>query len=347
MPTDRQLEAIGEIDRNLQIIACAGSGKTDVVSLRVAEILSRKSKEGVTPRNIVAFTYNDRSAAELKARITRYVTEKLGDTVGLAEMYVGTIHGYCLELLQTYAYKFLKYGVLTEVQARLLVDRYSNQSGLRDLGLKRFAESGLFLNVLEMLREADINWPLLTDYPVGSALVKYNDLLDSLAYFDFTKMQSEAVKHLANDEDLREKVAERVRYVVVDEYQDVNPLQEKLIQTLHELGANVCVVGDDDQSIYQWRGTDVTNIITFQNRYPDVLPVTMEENFRSSSGVVDCARTVIEQNDPDRLPKQMFSAGNQSFERGERDCLVRWDSKSLSISLLKRERRTPLRMTRG
>jgi len=98
--------------------------------------LSRKSKEGVTPRNIVAFTYNDRSAAELKARITRYVTERLGNTVGLAEMYIGTSHGYCLELLQTYEYEFLKYSVLTEVQSRLLVDRYSNQSGLQDLGLR-------------------------------------------------------------------------------------------------------------------------------------------------------------------------------------------------------------------
>ena len=321
MPTERQLEAINEIERNLQIIACAGSGKTDVVSLRVAEILWRKSKEGITPGNIVAFTYNDRAAAELKDRITRHITERLGNTVGLAEMYVGTIHGYCLELLQTYAYEFLKFGALTEVQARLLVDRYSSQSGLRDLGLKQFAESGLFLDVLEVVREADINWSLLTGHAVCSALEKYDSLLNNLAYFDFTKMQSEAVYHLINNEDLRNKVAERIKYVVVDEYQDVNPLQERLIQTLHELGANVCVVGDDDQSIYQWRGTDVNNIITFQNRYPDVHPVTMEENFRSSSGVVDCARTVIERNDPDRLPKQMVSAGNQPFERGDVLCL--------------------------
>ena len=321
MLTDRQLEATGEIDRNLQIIACAGSGKTEVVSLRVVEILLRKSEEGVTPRNIVAFTYNDRSAAELKARITRYVTEKLGNTVGLAEMYVGTIHGYCLELLQTYAYEFLKYGVLTEVQSRLLVDRYGNRSGLRDLSLRRFAESRLFLDVLEVVREADINWSLLTDHPVCSALEKYNNLLDNAAYFDFAKMQSEAVHHLVNNKDLRNKVAERVKYVMVDEYQDVNPLQERLIQTLHELGANICVVGDDDQSIYQWRGTDVNNIITFQNRYPDVHPVTIQENFRSSSGVVDCARTVIERNDPDRLPKQMVSTGNQPFERGDVLCL--------------------------
>ena len=321
MLTDRQLEAIGEIDRNLQIIACAGSGKTEVISLRVAEILSRKSKEGVSPGNIVAFTYNDRAAAELKDRITRRVTERLGNTVGLAEMYVGTIHGYCLELLQTYEYEFLKFGVLSEVQARLLVDRYSNQSGLRDLGLRRFAESALFLNVLEVVREADIDWSLLAGHAVCSALEKYDNLLNNTAYFDFTKMQSEAVNHLVNNKELQNKVAERVKYVVVDEYQDVNPLQERLIQTLHQLGANVCVVGDDDQSIYQWRGTDVNNIITFQNRYPDVHPVTIEENFRSSSGVVDCARTIIERNDPDRLPKQMVSAGNQPFERGDVLCL--------------------------
>jgi DNA helicase-2/ATP-dependent DNA helicase PcrA len=321
MPTDRQLEAIGEIDHNLQIIACAGSGKTEVVSLRVAEILSRKSKDGISPRNIVAFTYNDRAAAELKDRITRRVVEKLGTTMGLADMYVGTIHGYCLELLQSYVYEFLKFGVLTEVQARLLVDRYSNRSGLKDLGLKPFKESRLYLDVLEVVREANIDWAILKNHEIHNALAKYDDLLNSTAYFDFTKMQSDAVHQLVNNNDLRNKVAERIKYVVVDEYQDINPLQERLIRTLHELGANICVVGDDDQSIYQWRGTDVENIITFQSRYPDVHPVPIEENFRSSMGVVDCARSVIEQNDPDRLPKKMVSAGNQPSERGDVLCL--------------------------
>ncbi|MCI0565276.1 MAG: ATP-dependent helicase [Nitrososphaera sp.] len=252
--------------------------------------------------------------------MSRFVREEFGDTVGLAEMYVGTIHGYCLELLQTYVYEFLKYSVLTDVQAQLLVDRYSKQSGLSDLKLKRFTESRLFLDVMEIVREADLDESFLDGHPVWDSLVKYNELLSQRAYFDYTKIMRDAVDSLESDKELQLKIAERVQYVVVDEYQDVNPLQEKLIKILHSLGANVCVVGDDDQAIYQWRGTDIQNIIEFSNRYPNVKPVPMEDNFRSSTGVVDCARTVVERNQ-NRLNKKMVSAGNQTFERGDVLCL--------------------------
>ncbi len=318
--TSNQSKAINEIDKNLQIIACAGSGKTEVISARIVEILKHKGADGIKPTNIVAFTFTDKAAAELKNRISRFVREEFGDTVGLAEMYVGTIHGYCLELLQTYVYEFLKYSVLTDVQAQLLVDRYSKQSGLSDLNLKRFIESRLFLDVMEIVREADLDESFLDGHPVWDSLVKYNELLSQRAYFDYTKIMRDAVDSLESDKELQLKIAERVQYVVVDEYQDVNPLQEKLIKILHSLGANVCVVGDDDQAIYQWRGTDIQNIIEFSNRYPNVKPVPMEDNFRSSTGVVDCARTVVERNQ-NRLTKKMVSAGNQTFERGDVLCL--------------------------
>lgn len=316
--TTRQKTAIRQIDRNLQIIACAGSGKTEVISARVAEILRTKVSLGLAPRNIVAFTFQDSAGAELKDRISRLVGERLGKVPGLAEMYVGTIHGYCLELLQTYVYKYLKFAVLTDVQAQLLVDRYSRKSGLRDLGLRRFVESRLFLDVLEVIREAQVQ---MGNHPVSTALQQYDRLLEENAYLDYTKMMNEAVAALRNDADLRDKIAERVRYVVVDEYQDVNPLQETLIKTLHELGANICVVGDDDQTIYQWRGTDVENMIKFAERYPKVASVKIEDNFRSNRGVVDCARQVIERNDPGRLQKRMVSADMQPFERGDVLCL--------------------------
>ena len=118
--TPSQDAAIGCTDRNLQIIACAGSGKTQVIAARAVELLRRGS---AVPANIVAFTFTDKAAAELKDRIRSLAAKELGDVRGLAEMYVGTIHGFCLELLQNYLFEFLKYNVLNEMQTRLLVSR--------------------------------------------------------------------------------------------------------------------------------------------------------------------------------------------------------------------------------
>ena len=104
--------------------------------------------------------------------------------------------------------------------------------------------------------------------------------------------------------------------MIVDEYQDVNPIQEAIVWSLHELGAKICVVGDDDQTIYQWRGSDVQNILTFETRYPGVEQISLEENFRSSDGVVETARAFIEQNGQ-RLPKEMKPTGAQTYEAGD------------------------------
>jgi DNA helicase II / ATP-dependent DNA helicase PcrA len=104
--------------------------------------------------------------------------------------------------------------------------------------------------------------------------------------------------------------------VIVDEYQDVNPVQEAIVWSLHELGANICVVGDDDQTIYQWRGSDVGNILTFTDRYPAAKRISLEENFRSSDGIVETARAFIAQNG-NRLPKEMKPTGAQAYEPGD------------------------------
>jgi DNA helicase-2/ATP-dependent DNA helicase PcrA len=319
--TDSQREALETTGQNLQIIACAGSGKTEVVSARIVGILEQTMPKGIRPRNIVAFTFTDKAAAELKSRISLLCRNRLGEVNGLAEMYVGTIHGFCLDLLQTYMYRFLKYTVLNEVQTRLLVDRLSAQSGMKDLGLQRYKESSLFLDVLEVVREAKVNQSKLRGHPVLLALEKYEDLLDKRAYLDYTKIMTEAVAALLEDEDLKAKIRERVKYLVVDEYQDVNPLQEALVRLLSGLGANICVVGDDDQAIYEWRGTDVANILTFEKRYPNVKVARLEENFRSSKGLVQAATRVIEKNDPNRLQKEMRSSYGQPFDRSDILCL--------------------------
>ena len=318
--TKAQQAAIRTIDHNLQIIACAGSGKTEVVSQRVVQILREKGPVGILPRNIVAFTFTEKAGAELKDRIVRSVTESLGDVTGMAEMYVGTIHGYCLQLLQTHLPQYFKYAVLNDVQTRLLIDRASTKSGMSDLGLRRWIESNLYLDVLNTVREAEVDLGVLKGTGVLESLGKYQAYLDSKRYLDFAEIMVHAVDALHDHDDLAALIGEQVRYLIVDEYQDVNPIQERLVRRLHELGANVCVVGDDDQTIYQWRGSSVRNILHFATKYDDVQSVTMDQNFRSTDGVVDAAAGVIVHN-PERLPKKMRSAGMQQFEYGDVLCL--------------------------
>lgn len=317
--THSQQAAIDHQQGNLQIIACAGSGKTEVVARRVANLLKNG---GLLPRNIVAFTFTEKAAAELKDRIVARCSEELGDVHGMAEMFVGTIHAFCLELLKTEVPKYLKYDVLNEVQQSLFIDRHSNKSGLTastDLTgtpLKRYRDTGHYLMALSILREADIDEQRLGACSILEGLESYSKLLEATRYFDYSSIMEAAVDVLANDEGIRERLADRIRHVIVDEYQDVNPVQEAIVWCLHDLGATVCVVGDDDQTIYQWRGSDVENILTFRNRYRDVTQIRLEENFRSSEGVVETARTFIEQNTA-RLSKKMQPTVVQPFEPGD------------------------------
>src|SRR5207237_5484214 len=141
-------------------------------------------------------------------------------------------------------------------------------------------------------------------------------LLNGNRHLDYSEILERAVQELTNDKTLREHLASRIRHVIVDEYQDVNPIQEAIVWSLHELGATLCVVGDDDQTIYQWRGSDVHNILTFDQRYSDVDRIAIEENFRSSRGIVETARACIAKN-ADRLPKEMKPTDAQPSEAGD------------------------------
>ncbi|MBB6174860.1 DNA helicase-2/ATP-dependent DNA helicase PcrA [Nocardiopsis mwathae] len=324
--TSAQQEAIDCLEEPLQIIACAGSGKTQVISQRIAAILA---KPGVEPRNVVAFTFTEKAAAELKDRILGIVAEQRGEVVGMAEMYIGTMHGYCLDLLQRLVPDTFKFSVLTDITARLLVDRNSKKSGLttcptlppaQQPRLKRYQNSNLFLQAMSVLREDSIDEAQVPD-GVRQSFQSYAKLLYEHASFDFTEMINLAVQFLEVDPDDDEDAAvvhSHIRYVVVDEYQDVNPLQERLIKGLVRYGANLCVVGDDDQTIYQWRGSQVSNIVTFADRYDGVRRVTLADNFRSSPGIVELGRSIAERIPAgSRLPKRMVSANAQEWERGD------------------------------
>src|SRR5262245_22088895 len=160
--TESQRRAIEYDGHSLQLIACAGSGKTEVVARRVVHLLTPGRTDSLAPRNIVAFTFTDKAAAELKERIITRTRDALGDIPGLAEMSVGTIHAFCLELLKSETAKYLKFEVLNEVQQGLFVDRHSKQSGLTsstDLtgtALRRYLDTQRYTTALSILREAEI-----------------------------------------------------------------------------------------------------------------------------------------------------------------------------------------------
>ena len=320
--TPSQRNAIRHGGGNLQLIACAGSGKTEVVARRVVHLLNPENADSLAPANIIAFTFTDKAAAELKERIVTRTREALGGIDGLAEMFVGTIHAFALDLIKSEVPKYLKHEVLNEVQQALFVDRHSRQSGLTastDLKgqiLRRYVDTKHFISALSILREAELEDANLAGCSVSGALDAYRDLLDQRSYLDYSAILEAAVDALTSDRGLRNRLAARIKYVVVDEYQDVNPVQEAIVRSLHELGARICVVGDDDQTIYQWRGSDVENILAFDRNYPSVERISLEENFRSSDGIVKTARRFIEQN-KERLPKAMKPTEAQVHESGD------------------------------
>lgn len=319
--TQAQNTAVGIIEQNLQIIACAGSGKTQVVSERIINILQ---KGNALPKNIVAFTYTEKAAAELKHRVLTLAREKLGSIEGMAELYIGTIHAWCMHYLQEHVFGYQKYSVLNDVRLKLFIDQRNRKIGMSDLcvtvkgvekPLKRYQDTGVFLSVLGIARECELHDGYELPETIRETIRKYEGELDRHAYFDFTMILTRFLKELRENPQTRQRVASDLKYLIVDEYQDVNYIQECIIEELTKLGAKLCVVGDDDQTIYQWRGSSLDNILNFSKKYTDVQQVTLDDNFRSSQGIVEVAHAVIRQiPQGNRLPKNMLASGHQRYE---------------------------------
>lgn len=311
--SDQQREAVQTIDDDLEIIACAGAGKTGVVTRRIINIL--KSKSEILPENIVAFTFTRKAAEELKGRIYDLGKRELGDTIGFAHMYIGTIHGFCIKMLQEYIPEFQKYDVLDEIHTKLFVECYYDECGMKDLDLCKYKETNLFVSVMSILNE---NWfeQDKWDERTRTAYKKYKEKLYAEKKFDYSLILQEMICQLENNIEFAQIIADKVKYLTVDEYQDINPIQERLIRRLKELGANLCVVGDDDQTIYQFRGSDAQNILTFKERYGVQKYIVLDKNYRSTDGIVDVAKRVIVHNDH-RLSKTMKSGCQTPYDIGD------------------------------
>jgi DNA helicase II / ATP-dependent DNA helicase PcrA len=296
------LAAVRHRGSHLQIIASAGSGKTEVVAQRFAELVAG----GADPAGIIAFTFTERAAEELKARISARVEERLGpqalDRLGAA--FVGTIHAYCFRLLQQHVPRYETFDVLDERRLTAFLCREEPALGLKSLTGKLFASIRAFLTNLEVVENELILLADLDD-PLRGMAEKFYGLLEQFRLLTYGQLISRAVTELEKPE-VADTVHATLRHLIVDEYQDVNPAQERLIGLLTGLEVELCVVGDDDQAIYQWRGSDVRNIVEFTARYPGVRTFTITENRRSRPRIVEVA-TAFARSIPGRLDKEMLA----------------------------------------
>ena len=252
---------------HLQVVACAGSGKTEAISRRISSLVV----EGVEPHEIVAFTFTERAAKSLKTRIAKRIVEAkgekyLGRTGG---MYVGTIHSFCLRLLQDNVPRYGNFDVLDENRLGGLLSREHRRLDLASLGTKHWRPILDFIKNSDVVDNELIDSKALEGTAFGTAYLRYKETLNRYHFLTFGMLVSEAVLAL-EDLFVAKKVRQNLKHLVVDEYQDVNPAQERLISLLAQDPVQLTVVADDDQSIYQWRGSDVGNMLGFRERYSPV-----------------------------------------------------------------------------
>ncbi|MCK5047308.1 MAG: ATP-dependent helicase, partial [Candidatus Heimdallarchaeota archaeon] len=274
---------------------------------------------GVPKESIVAFTFTENAAEELKFRIRKHLQELQPDDPEIGDMFVGTIHSFCYKLLQDFIPRYKAHDVLDEHKRVLFVSTYDNarRIGLKNLFKRSYRNFEKFCLNVDVVREEMID-PKHLPEEFRKCYQNYIKLLNEGRFLDFSGMMHLVYHYLLTDVEFATKVFDRIQYVIVDEYQDINPLQEKLIELLTERNGNLCVVGDDDQCIYQWRGTNVDNILTFTKRYMDVEAIEITTNFRSSEVIVNSAKEVIERNF-ERLPKEISSWDNSkiTFQPGD------------------------------
>jgi len=339
--TPWQREAIESSAPALQIIACAGSGKTEVLAQRTVKFL----KDRIAPDAIVAFTFTEKAAGELKDRIEQRAKaaderfQTLPPTA--AGLFVGTIHGYCLRLLQTHGGAYEVFDPLPEEREWALLHRFARRLGVvelmektwpgRPVSIKRAVE--IFRRSLAVVGNERIPGEVLSDRaPAFAAVVQnYENLLAGMQLLSFDRMIDLTCEELKPGGKLRRALDGRIRKVLVDEYQDLNRAQEELLERFVEMGADLTVVGDDDQAIYQWRGGDVSLLVKFPERHPGSNRIELRDNFRSRPRIVavanDFAATI-----KTRLPKDMIAqrpdAGpaiellQASTQEEEAECLV-------------------------
>ena len=295
----QQREAVTSSDGPLLILAGAGSGKTRVIAHRIAYLISEGN---VWPRNILAVTFTNKAAEEMRNRVSKLIE---GLELGSAPL-ISTFHSLCVRILRRdiealqagYTRSFTIYDQDDAVRL--------TRNCVRDLSLddKQFAPRSVQSAISAAKNRGEdaeaftAKAQFIDERRASIARVfqLYEERLHRNNALDFDDLLIKAVRLLRDVPDVRDRYNDRFRYLLVDEYQDTNQLQFALIRLLTEKQQNICVVGDPDQSIYRWRGADITNILKFEEHFPSAKVIRLEENYRSTQNILDLASGVIKHN---------------------------------------------------
>jgi DNA helicase-2/ATP-dependent DNA helicase PcrA len=272
------------------ILAGAGSGKTRVITYRIGKLL----EDGVAPWRILAVTFTNKAAGEMRARVERQTGEHA------RSVWIGTFHATCARLLRSYAEQVgLKrdFVIFDDNDQRTLMARV-----LKDLGVAdRFATPRAMLSAVDSAknkgqRPEDYRpHDYFTDI-VARVYPEYQSRLEAQNGVDFGDLLLDVLRLCKGDQEVATQLARKFDHVLVDEFQDTNRVQYELVRHLASNTHNLCVVGDDDQSIYRWRGADLRNILDFERDHPGARVVKLEQNYRSTQVILDAANAVIARN---------------------------------------------------
>ena len=309
-----QSDAVTHAEGPLLVVAGAGSGKTRVLTHRIAHLIK---EEGVSPFEILAITFTNKAADEMKQRVAALV----GPVA--QKMWVSTFHAACVRILRRDADK-LGYPRAFTIYDQSDAVRLAGYV-IRDLGLdtKRFPPRSVHASISAAKNDGldaaayTARAGNLFERKIAEVFTEYQARLHRAGSMDFDDLLTQALRLLREHPDVLQHYQRRFRHILVDEYQDTNSVQNELVLLLAADHRNVCVVGDQDQSIYAFRGADMRNIVEFEDAFPDTTVVLLEQNYRSTQTILDAANAVIA-NNMGRKPKELWT------DQGAGDKIVRY-----------------------
>ncbi len=302
---DKQLEAIKQTDGQVLVLAGAGSGKTTMLVSRLAHILESKN---VKPYNILAITFTNKAAKEMLERIENLIGPVARD------MWISTFHSACVRILRSTIDRIgfdSSFVIYDSADSKTVIKDCMKELNIDERVLPVKTLLGEISRAKDNLQTPDIYESInATDHRkkrIADVYSLYQEKLKKNNALDFDDLVFSAVRIFMENPDILEKYRERFKYIMVDEYQDTNNAQYMLISLLAGENGNICVVGDDDQSIYRFRGANIRNILDFEDEYPNAHVVKLEQNYRSTSNILNAANAVIA-NNRGRKGKNLWTA---------------------------------------